>query len=547
MKAAAAALLVSACLHMACFLRWPGNPDWDVCYSVYAAQNFLSGHGLRSFNLFPDPTDDVARHAQIRWMTQWPPAQSWTYLAVMGSGLKPGSATKVLAFLCILVGGLGWLFLAGKLGATRLTLVAIAAAYPWLSFLVRSYLDYKNDHLACAIAPWVYLLVLRIEPLHLTPIERWGRLAIAALMAGSTVLVKYSLSPVIIGSGLYLLWVDGWERSPKRIARVGVFGALLALPPMLLWFINHIRGGNQYPLLGGGLPFRPLNFAINLVEHAFGSANGWELVVIQANLGAEKWFHHYLFHGAIFIICFPVLLLWVWFFARGNWKENEKRFLVYLGLLTGSLCATLILTTVSSPIGYDFTSDGRFAMPITFGWLALMAVALGKTQSRSLVRSATLLSLILPVAFSAAFFAHQALFETPYLQLARSRLMWSETADPTHVVFLAGLRKPDLIVPPDGRFFVEFDAPAYFPFFPKTRNDRHVYYSSRNLEGLAILKPENAQIFLDKFRRAASLKQIDTPAGFPYIVYEFQFQPLRLRASPPSLYLGSLATFPTFA
>src|SRR5262245_49376205 len=88
-------LLASAALHFVAFAGWPGSPDADVVHSVFAAYNFVTGGHLQSINLYPQNTDDLARHAQIYWMTHWPPAHSWLYALVMWPGLSAGAATKL--------------------------------------------------------------------------------------------------------------------------------------------------------------------------------------------------------------------------------------------------------------------------------------------------------------------------------------------------------------------------------------------------------------------------------------------------------------------
>jgi hypothetical protein len=529
------ALLFSASAHFACFWAWPGDPDWDVNHSVFAAQNFLAHKGLRSINLFPEPTDDLARHTEIKWMTHWPPAHSFLYLAVMMWGVAPGPATKILVFFCVVLGGLGWILLARSLDGTPLSLIAVGVAYPWLSFMGRAYLDYKNDHLACALAPWVYLCVMRIEPLKKIPGERWGRLLLAALLAGITIWVKYSMAPLIAASGLYVLYLDGLQLSPKRIVRIGVFDSVLVLPGFALWGINRFWGGNQYPLTGGGLSFSLPVFAKNIVSHTFGSATGWDLVFIQLNLALEKWFGIHLVRGTVFTVSLAVLIVWALYLLRRRWDEKERQFCVYLFLLTFALCGTLALTTIMSRIKYDFSSDGRFSMPISYGWLMLATLALGKIQDRSVLRSAAFYSLIIPVAFSACFFAGKGTLTTPYLRLPRSKLMWSETFDANHPAFFSHLAadRPDLIVPPDGRFMVEFGIPAFYVFVA-TRGDGHEYYSSVDLKVLALVLPEDEQMLLKKFRNASRTERVAPPPGFPYVIYRFDFN-ARKRGIPQSL------------
>src|SRR5215471_9427454 len=79
-------LFLSAALQFGAFATWPGSPDADLVYSVFAAYNFVTSGHLQSINLYPQDTNDLARHAQIYWMTQWPPAHSWLYALLMWPG-----------------------------------------------------------------------------------------------------------------------------------------------------------------------------------------------------------------------------------------------------------------------------------------------------------------------------------------------------------------------------------------------------------------------------------------------------------------------------
>ena len=115
LKTAVPALVLSAAIQFACFARWPGNPSWDVHHWIFAAET-LAHRGLKSVNLFPSHDDDLAHHAQLIWMTTWPPGHSFLYAAAMRSGISPGVTTKLLGLVCVLAGGLGWLYVARRLG-----------------------------------------------------------------------------------------------------------------------------------------------------------------------------------------------------------------------------------------------------------------------------------------------------------------------------------------------------------------------------------------------------------------------------------------------
>jgi hypothetical protein len=77
LKLCLAVLLISSLIDFSFFIRWPGNPDSDVHHSVFAAENFVATGKLRSINLYPERTDDLAAHTQLKWMTQWPLVLSW--------------------------------------------------------------------------------------------------------------------------------------------------------------------------------------------------------------------------------------------------------------------------------------------------------------------------------------------------------------------------------------------------------------------------------------------------------------------------------------
>src|SRR5262249_38756813 len=146
------------------FAAWPGAPDGDVIHSIFAADNFVKTGHLQSINLYPQDTDDLAQHAQVYWMTHWPPAHSWLYALAMWPGLSARIATKILGLLGVLAGGIGWVRLTTVLGGSRLCAAVIAVAYPWVYFMARIYINYTNDHLASALMPWICVAIVRIAP-----------------------------------------------------------------------------------------------------------------------------------------------------------------------------------------------------------------------------------------------------------------------------------------------------------------------------------------------------------------------------------------------
>ena len=231
-------LLASSLMQYLDFARWPGNPDWDVHHSIFAAQNWLATGKLRSIDLFPDSDDDLAKHAEVRWMTHWPPMHSLLYAATMMSGLSVGASTKVLALLSVILGGFGWvLLLRNPRRASRLFVwvrhrVSLDVVYREI------YLDYKNDHWACAIAPWIYLATIQLPPLAGRGSENVEKIIGTRFLAGIGVSMKYSMAPFLISSILYFVWLDGFDLSRARILRMLFFCVAVISPSIALFVLD---------------------------------------------------------------------------------------------------------------------------------------------------------------------------------------------------------------------------------------------------------------------------------------------------------------------
>ncbi len=527
-------LVVSAAVHFACFARWPGAPDWDVHHSVFAARNFVENGQLLSINLYPDHDANLARHAQLRWMTHWPPGHSWLFATAMTAGLSAGGATKALGLLCVLFGGLGYACLTRALGGSRFAATTVAIAYPWLSMVARLYIDYKNDHLAAAVAPWVFLAMMRLEPSGESGMRQWSRIWLAGGLAGATVLVKYSLMPVIVASALYFIWLDGHLLTRTRLLRLTAFLAALLLPGVLLWLANQAWTEASYPLRPGtGLTLSPVVYANNLIANTIGSATGWDLVLIQLNLRLGMPF----FKGVIAVVSLFVMVIWAGQFVRTGFVGREKRFAIYLSALTLTLWVMLGIMTLVSGAGIDYSSMNRFYIPVGFGWLVLCCLSLDKLTRASLVRSPALYSLALPVAFSTLFFAGTGLIGTPPPPTPTTHIGWSASGDTAHAAVLANLvaergRKPDLLVALSGEHMTELGVPCLFTY-RATRDHGLTYYSRRELEVWAMVLPEEEEGLLANFSAASHAEKVPTPPGFPFVMHIFRFVPNTSRVIPP--------------
>ena len=520
-------LFVSAALHFADFTAWPGSPDADVVHSVFAAYNFVTNEHLQSINLYPQDTDDLATHAQIYWMTHWPPAHSWLYVLLMWPGLSAGIATKLLGLLCVLVGGVGWIRLVTVIGGSRICAAVVAAGYPWIFFMARVYIDYKNDHLACALVPWVYLGIVQIDP---SPAKAgWTRLIVTALLAGSTILVKYSLAPVLAATGMYFLWLEARPMTftAAKMLRVAMFSVGLLLPGSLLWLANREWGRGSYYSLqqGGGVSLGPVTFLGNISSNTFGAPTGWNALLSQLNIALESHLGLSFFPGTLAAVSLIFILIWGVALLRTKWTKRQLHFLQYMCLLTAAIVGVLICDIGAQRDQDNFASDSRYYMPIGFGWIVLGVIAMDKMSWNSMIRSPLFYSLAVPALFNFFFYAAAGVLAHPYATMPNSGIWWTfEDHDQDHAAFLSRLirergKGPDLVITHQYNVMLEVSVPIYWRY----KNRQHSFYSSKDLEVWVMIEPDDEKLLLSQLQRASSIEPVLGPTGFPFKFYILKF------------------------
>ena len=217
-------------------------------------------------------------------MTHWPPMHSLFYAAAMMSGLSAGASTKALALLSVVVGGLGWVLLLRTLGAPPVSLFSVAIAYPWLSFLARIYLDYKNDHWACAIAPWIYLAIIQTPTLKQSKSDNVAKIVGTGLLTGIGVTIKYSMMPFLISSILYFVWLDGFDVSQARIKRMLLFSGAVIVPGTVLFILNLALADVAYPVSLGIGPDISLVSLTHFLTNTFAYPVGLDFLLTQLDM-----------------------------------------------------------------------------------------------------------------------------------------------------------------------------------------------------------------------------------------------------------------------
>src|SRR5208282_6035789 len=99
------------------------------------------------------------------------------------------------------------------------------------AFPLSSMTIFYNDLVPWALAPMAYFLLLRL-PVTVTPLARdfWVRWPLTGLVCGLLVVAKYSALPLVLGSGVYFLFRDGWRLTARKISHAVWFGVFLFLP-----------------------------------------------------------------------------------------------------------------------------------------------------------------------------------------------------------------------------------------------------------------------------------------------------------------------------
>ena len=525
------ALVVSSALHFLCFIQWPGNPVRDVTYSIFAAQNLLAHGQLKAINVMSDYGGDLAQFARLHFLVQFPPGHSLLYAAVMALGLTPAAATKALGLAGIVSGGLGWIYLARFLGASRNCLIAVGAAYPWLPFIGAVYLVYGNDHLALALTPWICLALMRIEPIG-TPSPssrmfakaRWRGLLIVAILAILAVNLKYTLAPVFVAASLYLFVLDGFRFRARSARWTAALLALLVSPGLLLILVDGAYRPRILLAPVGGTISGP-GFLENLLNNTVAGTPGWDGVLAGVGDLLIQFAHVPSTRRLTALVSVAVLAIWLAHFRRFPWRGREESFGVLLALLTVALWGMLAVSNYFGNHQWDFSDQGRIYKPFALLWLLCCAVSLDKMRGAELLRSVAFYTLALPLAFTASAYVGKSVLDTPYLRMPNSGIAWTATRDAGHAGFLSRLasargRTPGLLIAAEPWTMTELAVPSLYSQLTLQYGG---YWSSKPLEVWAMINPGEKHALLTGFQ-GASVERAMAPPGYPFDLYILNFE-----------------------
>ena len=521
-------LMLSAGLQFLCFRRWPGAPMFDLGYSILAAQNLLAHGRLASLNMLADFHDDLARAAHLRWLVHFPPGQSLLYVAAMSLGLSAGAATKLLILLGIVFGGTGWILLARYLKAPPAWLMILAVGYPWLPFTGPAYALYETEHVAGALMPWFCLVLLQLVPLA-ARVPSGGKMArgtglrvsLAVALALALVSFKYSMSPVFLAAGLFLLAL-----SRRRVLtmplwwKITIVGLMVA--PALLGLLVSWAYGPRLAITVVTTPFAAILFVKNAFENSITAPIGGGMLAFRF-LRAAGWQTGRLLLDGMAL----ALLAAFWLHLRAHPLRGRLRwFAVLLAMLSVSLWLALAASSVAGQGQWNFGSDDRLYQPIVSLWLLFAMVTLARLRPNDLLRSPAFLLCAVPISLVALLLLKDALFKPPSAPMPRSGIAWSESTNPRHAMFLADFaksrsRKPDLMIGPSA-LMNEIETPSMGNgyFVPPG----HHYRSSAPLEVWALVWPSQSGKLLADFS-GVHAERVRTPKGYPFDFYIFTLQP----------------------
>jgi hypothetical protein len=437
-----ATITASAILSLHFFLQ-PLRPWTDQGWMLQAAVRHANGEELTS--QLTGGSLDITRPAFAR-LTYFPPGYPLLVSAMLRGGLEVTTAVKIVNAAALVIGVIGWLFLALPL----LEGPALRIIYCALLVLACGAVLPKGgtaDFLFWAGVPWwvSYLARARIEEGR----SRIGLLSLVALVTSVLISVRWAavfLVPVAI-----LALMIPLKREARELMRNTVAAMVVALPPTLIYLAigainrHYSSGANLLAFMNPG--WRP-RYLLTLYpfQSLFAIPLGLEPLVdrvwrsIDPAMGA-------LWGIAIFRVALPLILV-VAIFASvqrarliGSLPRTFASVLFVIILVGAGLVA--FLTWMALRYNWDFVdwsflSDARYYRPFLpaflLGWLML----LDRLQSKRLMWRAgvALLAISSFYLFQAAARAEWSILRTHDESLELVEKVRSLTTNPgLNVVF----------------------------------------------------------------------------------------------------------------
>jgi len=397
----------------------PYRIDTDSGFQLRSLQQWARGESTSPGTLLlPDPRD-LSRDVSL-WSNWWPPGFPFLYAPLVAAGLPLAAALRIASLLIFLLGALGWLGLADRLGLPRgLRLLYALALAPYAATIGGAASLRWADILSFACAPWLARLVWTRGD---EPAPRPGRLLLCGLALGLTYWMKYTLFLTALPMAAWLAFrlAFGGERRPgtARLAGLAALGLGIALPVLTLFAFNLRQTANlsegvtgTRSAWAGQDPARLLALRPPVLAASLAGAPG--LALFQN----DSWITHAAYFSdarlpwlrgrpdadrLLFksLLALPAALALAW----ALWRERRRGSFASLAVtcLAGFY---LELLGVSLFVRYNYlANEARLAvglMPLVYP-LALAGWIAGEGRRRALGTAVALLLLLPPAAFIGA-------------------------------------------------------------------------------------------------------------------------------------------------
>jgi hypothetical protein len=256
---AAAVAALSAVVVIAVTARAGQSFYSDPALQMKTTLQYLNGESPRPNAWVRPDHADLSRDTEENLIV-WAPGTPIAFVPLVGAGLTPAHAARVVAAAALIAGSAGWLYWFASFNLPRRLVFAYALVLPWMRFASNALFLYTPEILVFAIVPWILVGALGVDRAKR---YRIGAAVLLGLAAGSLYVVKYSATFVTAG---VIAWF-GWRAVKKGTGQLAAMVVGAAVPIFLLSHVNRSYGGSANLLsatLGHGWRWESLVHAIAL-------------------------------------------------------------------------------------------------------------------------------------------------------------------------------------------------------------------------------------------------------------------------------------------
>lgn len=233
---------------------YPYEISSDAAFQIKPIQQWLD-HQTTLFNTMVLPSHrDLSRDVEA-WMALRSPGIPILFLPLIALGLPLGTACRITAYILFILGSLGWLRVADKIGASFSTKLILSFVLPMYSLTVASATVLIPDVLPFGIMPWIFLYTLHfsfnLESEEKPYIHALLNSCFLGFLLGISYWLKYSAFFASLGLLFYLilhlLFFSHRHPLRKRLVLLGACLIFLLLPVIMLNLLNqHFAGINYF-------------------------------------------------------------------------------------------------------------------------------------------------------------------------------------------------------------------------------------------------------------------------------------------------------------